>query len=210
MMPRMALRVRPARPDDLAVADLLYESAARYYDAYAGSPRRARRVLAAVYPRRAHTASWEICRVAEVDGAVVGVMAAFPARAGDRLARRFLGLTVSRMPAWRWPIVLRHLRASAKLTPAPPPDSIYVDALAVAEHARRRGVARALLDDAEALAQEAGAAGVALDTGVENDAAQALYASAGFERRGERRARDSRVARAVGGAGFISYFRPVG
>lgn len=198
--------VRPARPDDRAVAELLYASAAPYYDVFAGSRHRAQRLLGAVFARRGHTASYEVCRVAELDGEVVGVIAAFPARAGDRLARRFLGLTVVRMPAWRWPIVLRHLRASAKITPEPPAGSLYVDALAVAEAARRKGVASALLHDAISRARAAGADGLALDTGVENEPAQALYERLGFERRGERRAPDERTARAVGGAGFVSFY----
>jgi ribosomal protein S18 acetylase RimI-like enzyme len=201
--------VRAARPEDRKAVELLYASAAPYYDVFAGSGERARRILAGVFPRRGHTASYEICRVAEIDGEVVGVLAAFPAQAGDRLGRRFLGLTVVRMPAWRWPSVLRHLRASSMITPEPPAGSLYVDALAVAATARRRGVASALLDDAIARAREHGVAGVALDTGVENQAAQAFYEAAGFERRGERRAPDERIARAVGGAGFISYWRAI-
>lgn len=206
-MPVMQPTVRAARPDDLTAADLLYLSSAPYYDVFAGSERRARRMLRGVWRRRGHTASHEICRVAELDGEVIGVLAAFPARAGDRLARRFLGLSVVRTPAWRWPTVLRHLRASSLITPRPPAGALYVDALAVAEGVRRRGVASALLADAEAVARETGALGLALDTGVENAAAQAFYERCGFERRGERLAPDERTARAVGGAGFVSYFR---
>src|SRR5688572_5094384 len=198
--------VRPARPEDRAAVELLYVSAAPYYDVFAGSALRARRILAGVWSRKGHTASFAICRVAELEGEVVGVLASFPARAGDRLALRFLGLSVVRMPAWRWPMVLRHLRASSTVTPRPPAGSLYVDALAVADSARRRGVATALLEDALARAREASLEGIALDTGLENEEAQALYEHLGFERRGERRARDPSTARAVGGAGFVSYF----
>lgn len=201
--------VRPARPDDEAAVALLYEAAAPYFDVFAGSGERARRLLRSVWRRRGHTASYEVCRIAEVDGEVVGVLAAFPARAGERLARRFLGLTVTRMPAWRWPAILRHLRASATITPLPPAGALYVDALAVSEAVRRRGVARALLDDAAQQARASGSTGIALDTGVENEAAQALYAALGFRRTGERRTEDARTIRAVGGTGFVSYFRAV-
>jgi ribosomal protein S18 acetylase RimI-like enzyme len=201
--------VRPGRPTDDGAADLLYESAAPYYDAYAGGSRRARRVLSAVYPRRGHTASYEICRVAELDGEIVGVMAAFPSAAGDRLARRFLGLTVARMPAWHWPVVLRHLKASAKITPVAPPRTLYVDALAVRADARRRGVASALLREAEEMARDVGATAISLDTGLENTGAQALYEALGFTRTQTRETPDPRVARAVGGRGFVSYIRPL-
>lgn len=205
----MTPTVRPARPDDQAAVDLLYEAAAPYFDVFAGSGDRARRLLRAVWRRRGHTASYEVCRVAELDGEVVGVISAFPARAGERLARRFLGLTVTRTPAWRWPAILRHLRASSTITPVPPAGALYVDALAVAEQARRRGVARALLEEAAEQARAQGATGIALDTGIENEGAQALYAALGFERTGERSTEDPRTARAVGGAGFVSYFRAV-
>jgi hypothetical protein len=70
--------VRPARPDD-AAAGLLYVSAAPYYDRYAGGEERARRLLAAVYPRGGHTASWEVCRVALMDDTVAGVLADYRA-----------------------------------------------------------------------------------------------------------------------------------
>lgn len=208
-MPAMPPAVRPARPDDRAVPGLLYLSAAPYYDVFAGSELRARRLLRGVYPRRSHTASHQVCQVAEADGDVVGVLAAFPASAADRLARRFLALAVPRTPAYRWPIVLRHLRASARMTPPPPRDALYVDALAVDAGARRRGVGQALLERADELALESGARVVALDTGLENSAAQAFYEASGFRRTGVHPAADERAARAVGGRGFVSYSRPI-
>jgi len=207
-MPGMDVTVRPARPED-AAAGLLYESAAPYYDAYAGDGARARRILHAVWRRRGHTASYEVCHVAQIDDHVVGVLAAFPAGAADRLARRFLRLTALRVPSWRWPALARHLSAAAKVTPHPPAGALYVDALAVAPDARRRGVATALLDEAVRQARDRGASGVALDTGLRNDSARALYEAYGFERRDERRAPDERTARAIGGPGFVGYYKPL-
>jgi ribosomal protein S18 acetylase RimI-like enzyme len=201
--------VRPARPGDRAAPGLLYESAAPYYDAYAGSRGRALKVLEAIWDRPAHTASFEWTHVAELDGAVAGVLAAFPSAEGDRLARRFLSLSLVRLPAWRWPGIVRHLRASAAVTPIPPDGALYVDALATDAGARRRGVATALLREAERLAAEQNLDGVALDTGLQNLDAQALYERHGFRRGAVHRAPDERVAHAVGGPGFVSYFKPV-
>src|SRR3712207_1708067 len=111
MMTDMTLAVRPATPDDPAV-ELLYVSAKPYYDAYAGSERRARAMLTALYPRTGHAASFEVCSVAELDGAVAGVLASFPVAESDARARRFVSLTAPRLPPWRWPALARHLRAA--------------------------------------------------------------------------------------------------
>jgi GNAT superfamily N-acetyltransferase len=203
----MDVVVRAARPDDPADG-LLFASAAPYYTAYAGGPERARRLLRTLYPRAAHTASWEVCRVAEAGGAVVGVLAAFPAEEGDALARRFVRLTLAHSPPWRAPALLRHLRATAAIAPQPPRGMLYVDALATDPGQRRRGVARALLAEADRLAAEAGLGGVALDTGIENRAARALYERSGFVARGLRPVPDERAARAVGGSGFVGYVKP--
>ena len=202
----MDVVVRPARPDDPADG-LLFASAAPYYAAYAGGPERALRLLRALYPRRGHSASWEVCRVAEDAGVVVGLLAAFPADAGDELARRFVRLTLTHSPPWRVPALFRHLRATAAVSPRPPAGMLYVDALATDPAHRRCGVATALLADAERQAAEAGLAGVALDTGIENRAARALYERTGFVPRGLRPAPDERTARAVGGSGFVGYVK---
>ncbi len=206
-MTDMTLAVRPATPDDPAF-DLLYLSAKPYYDAYAGSEHRARSLLTALYPRTGHAASYEVCHVAELDGvAVTGVIASFPVSEGDARARRFVSLTAPRVPPWRWPAVIRHLRAAGLLAPNPPADTLYVDALAVDPAFRRRGVARELLAHAERHAAAAGLHGVSLDTGLQNDAARALYEAAGYEQREIRRAPSRAVAAAVGGPGFVSYVK---
>ncbi len=139
---------------------------------------------------------------------MVGVLAAFPSDAGEALARRFVRLTLTHSPPWRIPALFRHLRATAAVSPQPPPGMLYVDALATDPAHRRRGVAGALLADAERQAEEAGLAGVALDTGIENRAARALYERSGFVSRGLRPVPDERTARAVGGSGFIGYVKP--
>jgi len=202
----MEVVVRTARPDD-PVDALLFASAAPYYAAYAGGPERARRLLRTLYPRKGHTASWEVCHVAEAEGQVVGVLAAFPSADGDALARRFVRLTLLHSPPWRIPALMRHLRATAAVAPRPPERMLYVDALATDAAHRRRGVARALLAEAERLAAAAGLEGVALDTGIENRAARSLYERAGFTPTSLRPAPDERTARAVGGSGFVGYVK---
>jgi ribosomal protein S18 acetylase RimI-like enzyme len=212
-MPCVDFSVRAARRGDSVAAGLLYESAAPYYDAYFGTEHRARRVLGAIWRHPGHTASYETCRVAALadddPGGVLGVVSGFPLADGDRLANAFVSRSTRAVAPWRWPRIFRHLRAAARLTPRPPADAYYVDALAVAGDTRRRGVARALLDDAARRATAVGASGVALDTGLGNAAARALYEASGFERVEVRTAPDPETARAIGGRGFVSYFRPV-
>src|SRR4051812_38170172 len=202
----MELLVRPARPDDACVA-LLYESAKPYYDAYAGTAERAVGMLRAIYARRGHAASFEYCRVATRNGAIVGVVAGFPVRDADRLARRFVQLTVVRLPPWRWPGTVRHLRAAGAVSPHPPRDAFYIDALAVDAPYRRPGVAPRVLEEAEREAARSGLRGVALDTGIANAPARALYRAYGFTERDVRRAPSARAARAIGGPGFVGYFK---
>jgi ribosomal protein S18 acetylase RimI-like enzyme len=162
-----------------------------------------------LYPRPGHAASFEFCRIALVDGTPAGVLAGFPVEAGDELARRFVALTFPRLPPWRWPAVVRHLRAAGTVSPRPPARAWYVDALAVAEDFRRHGIARRLLEEAARAAGAAGSNGVALDTGLANAPARALYESSGFRTRHVRKAADERIARAIGGPGFVSYFKPI-
>jgi ribosomal protein S18 acetylase RimI-like enzyme len=205
-MTQMPIAVRPATTADPADA-LLYLSAKPYYDAYAGSEARARSLLASVYRRPGHAASYEVCEIAELDGELAGVIAWFPVTEGDDRARRFVSLTAPRVPPWRWPGLLRHLRAAGTVSPHPPPRMLYVDALAVDPAYRRRGVATVLLERAEAAAAAFELDGVALDTGLHNEPARALYTASGYREREIRRAPNPAAAEAIGGPGFVSYLK---
>ncbi len=202
----MDLLVRPARPDDPAVR-LLFESAKPYYTAYAGSEDRALGLLTALWTRTGHAASYELCRVAVSDDQIVGLVAGFPVREADRLSRRFVGMTFRRLPPWRWPHTYRHLRAAGEVAPRPPLDAYYVDALAVDPQWRRKGIAHRLLEDATTQARIAGMSRLALDTGLQNEPARALYMGFGFDEREVRRATDARAAKALGGPGFVAYLK---
>ena len=208
IMPSMELVVRPARPEDPA-DELLYLSAKPYYDAYAGDAARARRLLRLrLRPRRGTPRAGRSATSPSPTASSSACWRPSPSGEGDRLARRFVALTFPRLPAWRWP------------GPGAPPGRVGHGGPAAARRraVRRRaghraggaaaqGVARALLDEAERLATRERATGVALDTGLGNRAARALYEGAGFERREVRHAADDRIARAIGGPGFVSYFR---
>jgi len=204
----MALHVRPARPGDPA-AVLLHESARSYYAAYAGGEARAERLLEWIYPYGGHSASFDVSLVAESAGAVVGVLAGFRSEHVGAYSRRFVALSLRRLPPAAWPGMTRHLRAAAQVSPSAPDGCWYVDALAVAPAWRRRGVAGLLLEAAERTAASAGRDTLVLDTGLENEVARRLYEGRGFRPRCETHAPDEETARVLGGRGFVSYVKAV-
>lgn len=180
------LVIRPARDDDeRAAVHLLYVSAQRTYDRYAGDEAGATRMLRAAYGRPGTNVSRDVVTLAELDGEVAGVLAAFPLAEAEARARTFMRLAVGRTPPWRWPRMLRGAAPEQRQRPTPP-EALYVDALATAEHARRRGIGSALLAEAERQAREGGFKHVTLQTEQDNDTAQALYRRRGFKETGRR------------------------
>ena len=133
--------------------------------------------------------------VAELDGAVAGAMAAMPYDDWTPRAHRFLRVTLSSIPPWRWPGALWLYRSSGRTAPEP--------AAALASTWTRwppsAGTAaaawpRALLDEAERQARDAGLRVAWRSTpGQDNRPARALYRARGFEEVG-RRARGQRPA----------------
>ena len=179
--------VRRARPEDArAVADLLYESSAEMWDRYAGDRDRTVRILLEAFDRPGTSASRETITVAVLDGEVAAAIAAFPVSEAAPRARRFLRVTIRRLPPPRWAAALRVFHLAARAAPPPPPGSLYVDALASAERHRRRGAATALLHAAEESARDRHLTSIALETELDNARAKALYRSAGLRPAGER------------------------
>ena len=175
-------RVRPFRSEDAeAIAPILYESSGGLYDRYAGSRALAERAITRALSREDTTASADVVWVAEADGEVAGAMAAMPYPEWTPRAQAFLRVTLRTIPPWRWARAITVYRASGRVAPEPPRSCFYVDSLASAPTHRRRGVGRALLEEADRLAEELGLRYVALDTWIDNRAARSLYARAGFE-----------------------------
>jgi ribosomal protein S18 acetylase RimI-like enzyme len=174
--------VRPARATDVeAVAPLLYLSAADMYNRYAGDSERAQSAIRRAFERAGNSASAEVVTVVELDGVVAGAMAAYPVAESTARARSFLRVTLAEIRLWRWPGAVRLYWAGGRAAPAPPEATLYVDALAIADGSRRRGMARRLLERAEAEARERGLRAISLDTALHNKPARALYLGAGYE-----------------------------
>jgi ribosomal protein S18 acetylase RimI-like enzyme len=151
------------------------------YERLGGGRDRAERLIRRAFERSGNSASREVVTVAEPDGRVAGALVAFPVPEAMPRARSFLRVTMGGMPPWRWPAALGLYWQAGRAAPAPPETSLYIDALAVADGSRRRGVGRALLDQAERRARDLGLSTVALETALENKPARALYLGAGYE-----------------------------
>ena len=167
--------------DEDATVPLLYESSGGMYDRLAGNRTLAERTLARALTRERTTASADVVWVAELDGLVAGAMAAMPYAEWTPRAHRFLRTTLRTVPPWRWPRALWLYRSSGRVAPEPSSTSLYIDSLATAAGHRRRGIARALLAEAERMARRDGLRALALDTWQDNRPARALYAAEGFE-----------------------------
>jgi ribosomal protein S18 acetylase RimI-like enzyme len=197
------MNVRAARDADAeAVARLLYESAGGMYDRFAGSHEGALRLLRRGFETPGNNASSEVIRVVELDGVAVAASAAFPVEETPPRASAFLRLALASTPPWRWPSALWLYWAGARAAPSPPRSCLYLDALATDAPYRRRGAARALLEEAETRAHRMGLHAVAVDTSLENRAARALYLRAGYREVAYR-------SPARGLPGFVALVKPL-
>lgn len=182
---------------------LIYDTSRSMYDLWAGNRMRAFRIIGRAFRATGADASHEVCWIAEENGTVVGVMAAFPAREGHARGRNIMLRMLAGTPPWIWPGTIRIYRRGRALPDPPGRDhAFYVDALATHPDHRRRGVARALLDEAERQARRLGLRAVQLDTTLDNTGARRTYENTGFELQQE-------LPPAGGIPGQASYSRPV-
>jgi ribosomal protein S18 acetylase RimI-like enzyme len=172
---------RPSPDEAAAVAALLHESAALMYDRFAGGRERALRTLERAFHEPGNSAGADAVWVGELEGRVAAAMAGFSVDEALPRSRAFLRLALRGSPVWRWPGALRLYWLGGRVSPSPPPAAFYIDALATDSRLRRRGLARALLAEAERQARKRGLPAIALDTTIENKPARSLYAKVGFD-----------------------------
>jgi ribosomal protein S18 acetylase RimI-like enzyme len=200
-MPRPVVR-RPTPDEAARVAALLHESGAEMYDRFAGGRERALRTLERAFRDPGNSAAAEVVWVAELDGRLGAAMAAYPVEEALVRSRALLGLALRGSPFWRWPGALRLYWLSGRASPSPPTAAFYIDALATDSRLRRRGLASALLAEAERQARARGLPAVALDTRIENKPARALYVKEGFDEVAFRPATRSLP-------GFVALIKPI-
>ena len=198
--PAPGVAVRPARPDDVDATGLVFRAAAPAYTRLAGSAESARRILALLWARPGHSASFEHALVAEIDGRVVGVLIGFPAPDRYRLHRALLLAGLRHLSPARWPLLVAGLPRLVLASPRPPRDAYYIGTIAVAWHARWRGVATALARHAESAAAASGFRQIVAHTGTRHAIARRALENYGFELSKARRNGYALYVRTIGPA----------
>lgn len=169
--------LRPARAADApAVAAIVADALRDKYRPALGDA--AERAAAALLLRDLREAPGSRHLVAELDGRIAGAAhVMFEDDAG-------LGALRALAAAVGWPGALRAVLVFSVLAHGRiAPDEAYIDELAVATWARRRGVARALLSRCEHEARSRGRTRLTLLVTMTNEAALPLYTSSGFRER---------------------------
>lgn len=190
--------MRATRPDDVdAVARLTAEAlGAKYRPAFG---RHAERGIAAVLRRDLEGVEGTRHWVAEHEGRVAGAVHLILSEDGgaDYLAAIGAELGWARS---LWAALVLSVLGHGRLEP----DEAYIDELAVAAWARRRGVATALLRRCEQEARAEGRSRLTLWVTQDNAAALPLYAGAGFRERRRRRWFAGRILFGSPGALFMA------
>lgn len=190
--------VRDARPQDAdAVAAIVADGLASKYRPALGDA--AARAIAALvrYDLEAGAGSRHL--VAELDGRIAG--AVHLVTGGERPA----GVAAALVRAVGWWTALRAIMVLSLLDHGGiRPDEAYLDELAVAGWARRRGVGRALLEACAREGRRAGRRRLTLWVTTDNAPALALYAAAGFEETRRRRMLAGRLVFRAPGASLMA------
>jgi ribosomal protein S18 acetylase RimI-like enzyme len=144
-----------------------------------GSRETALRALAACYRADRTELAHRFGLLAEAEGGVAGLVVAFPGRLYGAL-KLGTGVVLARAAGARHVTGLaQRARVLNRLLPGVDRRFLYVSTLAVAPELRRQGIATALMDRVVGGATRLGL-GVALDVGISDEGARALYAKLGF------------------------------
>jgi len=195
--------VRPTRPDDAAaVAALTAEAlASKYRPAFGRHAARGIEALLRHDLGEEDTLHW----VAEIEGRLAGSVHLMVEDGGGTEHLRAMAAAVGPLASLRALLVLSLLgQGTVK------PDEAYIDELAVAPWARRRGVARALLSRCEEEAVARGRSRLTLWVTLDNTAALPLYETAGFRRARTKRWIAGRALFGSPGAAFMERALPPG
>ncbi len=192
------MEVRDARPEDAdVVAAIIADGLAAKYRPALGDA--ATRAIAALVRHDLEAGTGSRHLVAELDGRIPGAVHLVTGGSPQAGVASTLVRTVGWRTALRAILVLSLLAHEGIR-----PDEAYLDELAVADWARRRGVGRALLEACAREGRRAGRRRLTLWVTTDNAPARALYAAAGFEETRRRRMLAGRLVFRAPGASLMA------
>jgi ribosomal protein S18 acetylase RimI-like enzyme len=143
-------------------------------------------VLSSLFRQDGNLFSYELARLAVVNGKNAGVLLGYTGHQKDKVALHTGRLLIEYFRT-RFFSVVRNLLKAAMVLTSPGKGDFYVASIAVYPEFRGRGVATALLLDAERRAQKAKAHRLVLDVEAGNSPAVNLYRKIGFREEGHAR-----------------------
>ncbi len=177
------MNIQPAQIEEaLTAAELIQETMEGYGDVMLGLDRRERavKVIAGFFRKANNRFSYRLTYLAEINGQTAGLLLVFPGRDTFKLVLPMSWQILSFYNPWE--ILRLMVRAPmAAESEETRPDEFYVSHLAVLPEFRRQGVGRALLNHADTLAHAAGFAKISLCVDLDNQNAQHLYLSHGYQ-----------------------------
>ena len=204
-----SITLRPAIPEDAeAAAPLIYSAMGTLGDFLFGQPgpEGTIRVLAALFREPGHILSYQFSTLAEAGGSIAGIAQEIPEA---ELSKATLGLVRAfiKCSGWRAAIGLAWRGFPLAFEGDAEPGELYVNTLAVASAYRKRGIGRALLEDAERRARSLNIPTCSLSVMLHNTEAFLFYQRVGY--RIDRKVISKLRAPGVQYSGFHRMIKPV-
>jgi ribosomal protein S18 acetylase RimI-like enzyme len=177
-----SITLRPATPEDAAAAaPLIYSTMGTLGDFLFGqpSPEGTIRVLAALFREPGHILSHQFSTLAEAEGTIAGIAQEIPEADLSKATLR-LPWAFTKCFGWRAAIGLAWRGFPLAFEGDAEAGELYVNTLAVASAYRKRGIGRALLEDAERRARDLNIPACSLSVMLHNTEAFNFYQRVGF------------------------------
>lgn len=204
-----SIALRPATPEDAeAAAPLIYSTQGTLGDFLFGrpGPEGTIRVLAALFREPGHILSYQYSTLAEAEGTIAGIAQEIPEA---ELSKATLRLPWAVKKCFGWGAALGLARRGFPLAfeGDAEPGELYVNTLAVGSAFRKRGIGRALLEDAERRARRLHIPTCSLSVMLHNTEAFHFYQRVGY--RIDRKVISKLHAPGVQYSGFHRMIKPV-
>ncbi len=204
-----SLSLRPATPEDAeAAAPLIYSTMGTLGDYLFGrpGPEGTIRVLASLFREPGHILSYQYSTLAEAEGTIAGIAQEIPEA---ELSKATLGLvrSIIKVCGWKAAAGLAWRGFPLAFEGDAEPGELYVNTLAVGSAFRKRGIGRALLEDAERRARSLNIPTCSLSVMLHNTEAFIFYQRVGY--RIDRKVISKLRAPGVQYSGFHRMIKPV-